>query len=223
MEKILLDGIEVKIERKNIKNMYLRIKGKGEITVTAPVSLPYCDIESFVLSKKRWIKRGLLKAWEKGDSDTLKEGSKVGLFGQDYILKLDTELCDGYYFEDGFLTLYVGNNNTYEYKMGLMADIYRRALERVLPEYIEKCQSSCGIYADEWRIKRMKTRWGSCNTKDKRIWLSVWLASRPTICLEATIYHELAHLKHKGHGKDFYDLLLKICPFYYEADRLLKK
>ena len=49
----------------------------------------------------------------------------------------------------------------------------------------------------------MKTRWGSCNVAERRIWLSVYLAAEPREFISEVVLHELAHLKYPGHGADF--------------------
>lgn len=74
----------------------------------------------------------------------------------------------------------------------------------------------------EFRIKNMKTRWGTCNIRDKRIWLSLSLAKKPPICLEYVIVHELSHLYEKGHNKRFYTILDSYFQGRKEAESLLK-
>ena len=68
----------------------------------------------------------------------------------------------------------------------------------------------------------MKTRWGTCNIRDKRIWLSLSLAKKPQICLEYVILHELSHLYEKGHNKRFYTILYSYFQGRKEAESLLK-
>jgi len=49
----------------------------------------------------------------------------------------------------------------------------------------------------------MKTRWETCNVKDKRIWLNLQLAKKHHECLEYVVVHELVHLLEKNHNKIF--------------------
>lgn len=221
MDDLYVYGIKVEINRKKIKNMYLRVKNDGSVTVSVPISMDNSRIKGFVMSRADWIKNAVNES-QKNNTVGYNDGAKIGLFGKEYTLRLDTERMGVYRFEDGCLFLGVGRNSTAESREKAVAEIYRQAMEQILPEIAERCQRDSGLYANEWRIKNMKTRWGSCNTKDKRIWISLWLASKPVMCLEATVYHELTHLKVRGHGRDFYDLLLKICPNYREADKFLK-
>ena len=53
---------------------------------------------------------------------------------------------------------------------------YRQELSKVIPSLFDKWQPIVGARANEIRLKKMHTRWGSCNTRARRIWLSVYLA-----------------------------------------------
>ncbi|MBQ2277779.1 MAG: M48 family metallopeptidase, partial [Clostridia bacterium] len=73
-----------------------------------------------------------------------------------------------------------------------------------------------GLFCDTWHIKNMKTRWGTCNPKARRVWLNLQLARKPEECLEYVILHELAHLKIPGHGRDFEAFLDRYMPDWRE-------
>lgn len=76
-----------------------------------------------------------------------------------------------------------------------------------------------GLHANEWRIRDMKTRWGTCNIRERRIWLSLHLAKYPPQCLEGVITHELVHLLERGHNKRFYHFM----DLFYPDWRTVKK
>ncbi|MBE6642782.1 MAG: M48 family metallopeptidase [Ruminococcaceae bacterium] len=219
MEKLYVFGMELVITRKKIKNLYIRIKS-GKIAVSAPIRMPEGEIIELVKSREAWIKSTAEN--NKSKQNELSDGEKISVFGKDYILRLNTERKNGYYFENGSLVLCVGDDISEGAVKKRFIELYRDLLLQILPDVTEKCQKKCGLFANEWRVRDMSTRWGSCNVKEKRIWLSLWLAAKPIECIEATIYHELAHLKVKGHGNDFYKLLLDICPTYRESERILK-
>ena len=151
------------------------------------------------------------------------EGAERTLLGKKYVLHIDTTKSRGYYFLGNDIVLCVGQNGTLEKVRKALAVVYRDAMNEILPDLAKKCQDKCGIYAQEWRVRDMKTRWGSCNTKEKRIWISLWLVEKPVECIEAVIYHELAHLRVKGHNREFYELVERICPEYRSAEAMLKK
>jgi len=63
-----------------------------------------------------------------------------------------------------------------------------------------------------WGMKKMKTKWGSCNPTAKRIWLNLELAKKPAHCLEYIVAHELVHLLERHHNDRFTDLIDKHLP-----------
>ncbi len=223
ISEITVDETIVRVIRKNIKNIYLRIGRDGKPFVSAPIMLPDTFIEKFVLSKKEWLKNALAASQERQEKmPSYCEGEIHTFLGGKYTLHIDTDKKKGYYFKGNDIVLCVGENSTAQARKKALANVYRDALCEILPEWTEECQNKSGLFASEWRVRDMKTRYGSCNTKTKRIWLSVWLIEKPIECIEAVIYHELAHLKVRGHNKEFYALLESICPNYRQAERKLK-
>ena len=98
---------------------------------------------------------------------------------------------------------------------------YREQLQAVIPELFAKWQPIVGAAASEVRIKKMHTRWGSCNTRAKRVWLSVYLPAYPLECTEYVIVHELCHLHHLNHSPAFWQALAQAMPEYrHWHDRL---
>ena len=80
-----------------------------------------------------------------------------------------------------------------------------------------------GVHAEQFRIKKMKTRWGTCNIEEKRIWINYELVKYPIECLEHIIVHELTHLLETNHTLRFYALLEKYYPNYKKNDKVIKE
>jgi predicted metal-dependent hydrolase len=89
---------------------------------------------------------------------------------------------------------------------------YRRELKKLIPPLLKKWQAALGVQIAEWGIRRMKTRWGSCNAKARRIWLNLELAKKPAPCLEYLVVHELAHLIERRHNDRFVAILDRHLP-----------
>ena len=101
---------------------------------------------------------------------------------------------------------------------------YRQQLSEVIPSLFEKWQPIVGAHATEIRLKKMHTRWGSCNTRARRIWLSIYLPAYPIECTEYVIVHELCHLHHANHSPAFWQAVATAMPDYlYWHDRLAGK
>ena len=91
---------------------------------------------------------------------------------------------------------------------------YRQQLSEVVPALFKKWQPIVGAHANEIRLKKMHTRWGSCNTRARRIWLSVYLPAYPIECTEYVIVHELCHLRHANHSRAFWQTVATAMPDY---------
>ena len=90
-----------------------------------------------------------------------------------------------------------------------------------MPALFAKWQPIVGATANETRIKKMRTRWGSCNTRAKRIWLSAYLPAYPIECTEYVIVHELCHLHHPNHSREFWQAVKAAMPEYRRWHDLL--
>ena len=110
-------------------------------------------------------------------------------------------------------------HTTVERREQVLHDFYRAELKRLVPELLEKWQPRLGVEARAWGIKRMKTKWGTCNIDARRIWLNLELAKKPVQCLEYILVHELAHLHERHHNERFTALLDENLPHW----RLLRE
>lgn len=98
---------------------------------------------------------------------------------------------------------------------------YRQQLSEVMPALFAKWQPIVGAHANEIRLKKMHTRWGSCNTRARRIWLSVYLPAYPIECTEYVIVHELCHLHHANHSRVFWQTVATAMPDYQHWHNML--
>ncbi|NCT57468.1 MAG: M48 family metallopeptidase [Legionella sp.] len=99
---------------------------------------------------------------------------------------------------------------------------HRQQMKEILPPLFEKWEAIIGVKAHEWGVKAMKTRWGSCNTVKKRIWINLHLIHKPRICLEYVLVHELVHLLEASHNQRFYALMTEFMPDWKAHRQLLK-
>lgn len=74
------------------------------------------------------------------------------------------------------------------------------------------CTWPMGLTVNEVRIRRMKTRWGSCNAQAGRIWLNLELAKKSPVCLEYILVHEMVHLLERSHNQRFRSLMDSVMP-----------
>jgi predicted metal-dependent hydrolase len=118
---------------------------------------------------------------------------------------------------DGTASVVVRNKSTIELRVRpatsaeqrerVLQRWYRQQLKELIPPLLEKWQAAMGVKVADWRIKKMKTKWGACSAGAGRIWLNLELAKKPVQCLEYLIVHELAHLIERHHNDRFLSLM----------------
>jgi len=93
-----------------------------------------------------------------------------------------------------------------------MNEWYRTELKAKFPEFIEKWEPVIGVQETAVGVKNMRTRWGTCNVKDKKVLLNLQLTKKPINCLEYVVVHELVHLLEKNHTTVFVEYMDKFLP-----------
>ncbi|MBQ8821861.1 MAG: M48 family metallopeptidase, partial [Lachnospiraceae bacterium] len=154
---------------------------------------------------------------------TYENGEKHLLWGKEYSLEVvytKGKPCASVQGEQILLELPKDGDTALRQK--LIENLYRRQLKAKVPLLMEKYTKIVGKVPDSWGVKNMKTRWGTCNVTDKRIWLNLQLAKFPQECLEYVIVHELVHLYEKGHNAVFYGYMDRFYPGWREIRKKLK-
>jgi predicted metal-dependent hydrolase len=100
---------------------------------------------------------------------------------------------------------------------------YRKELRAEAAPLIEKWAQRLNLAVPEFRIKRMKTKWGSCSTKSKRVWLNLELIKKPPACLEYIVVHELVHLLERHHNNTFLAHMDSLLPGWRSTREELNK
>ncbi|MBQ6752880.1 MAG: M48 family metallopeptidase [Clostridia bacterium] len=219
-----LDDIPVEVERKKIKNLHLYVKPPyGDVKVTAPKYVSEKEIKAFIEARRDWIIENVekIKAVPVISYDT---GDRIPIWGEFYTLSV---LEDTRYslttHENGTADLIVREGCTQEQKEAFILEWYRKELTERVEILLPKWEAYTGLHCSGWQSKDMKSRWGTCNTKTKKIWLNVRLAEHPVECLEYVILHELAHTVVPNHGSEFKAVLNEFMPEWKQYRKLLNK
>lgn len=217
MNQIIINDIEIEVIKKKIKNIRFSVHPPdGRVRLAVPDKMDDAAIKNFALSKLPWIEKQKSKflLQDKQLENEFISGEEHLFLGNKYLLNvLDTS--GKQYVEldnEKKLYLYVKSNSTIEKREQIMNEWYRGQLKTLIPGYIEKWEPLMGVKVEEWGVKLMKTRWGSCNTKVKRIWINLELAKKNPRCLEYIIVHEMVHLLERGHNAKFYAYMDKFLP-----------
>lgn len=111
-----------------------------------------------------------------------------------------------------YIDLYVREGSNEAQRQQVIMSWYRQQLKQEISPLIEKWQKNMGVKVEDWGVKLMKTKWGTCNIQAKRIWLNLELAKKDKHCLEYVVVHEMVHLLERHHGDRFVALMNKFMP-----------
>lgn len=226
MKKIRIDDIEVEVKKKNIKNLNLRIKPPyGNVYLSVPWGISDEYIEGFLKRKKNWI----VKNREKMKVKITKKFKYIDdeehlVFGKNYKLKvLLTKEKQTTYINNNEIVMKLRKFNTVNYREDKLNEFYRELLNMEILKLVAKYEKIMGVSLKEFRTKRMKTRWGTCNIRERRIWINLEFAKLDLKFLEYIVVHEMVHLLEKNHNSRFYSFMDIYLDSWEELEKELNK
>ena len=225
---ITVSGIRVQIERKDIKNLHLGVyPPNGRVRVAAPLVVSDDAVRLAVVGKIGWIKRQQTQFAEqpRQSARDMVNGESHYVLGRRYRLRVHEQPGKQYVALRGIacLDLFVNPGRTTLQREAVLLRWYRQQLNDLIPPLVAQWEQTLGVQASAWGIKRMKTKWGSCNPVKQRIWLNLELAKKPVQCLEYIVAHELAHLLENNHSERFKALLDQHFPTWQQWRKVLNQ
>ena len=224
MQKVItVDDLIVTIKyRRKMKNIYLKVEKNADVVVSAPPRTPNYIIKKLFQENIDEIKLRRTNILKNGH--TVKNyvtGEKHYVFGKE--LTLEVRLGDKNKVTLSNDKLYLSVKDKHQDREQIVTRELRKVVYNKCLEFLNKYEKLMNVHVEQLRIKKMKTRWGTCNIEAKRIWINYELVKYPVECLEHTIVHELTHLLETNHTPRFYTLLGKYYPNYRENDKLIKE
>ncbi len=212
-----MDGITVEVVRKDIKNLHMGVyPPNGRVRVAVPLRLDDEAVRLAVISRLGWIRRQQ-NGFELQDRQSEREmitGESHFYLGRRYRLDVIEH--------NGPAVVNLPNNTTMALRVRpgtsrdkreiVLHQWYRQQLREQIPQLITKWELEIGVTVVEWGIKKMKTRWGTCNIDARRIWLNLELAKKPASCLEYILVHEMVHLLERHHNDHFREYMDRLIP-----------
>lgn len=221
--------INYNLTYKDVKNINLRIKVDGSVSVSAPRCVNALKIDDFVISKSEYILSSLEK-FKKMQEFAPKpkkyvSGESFNLLGSNLMLKVISAQKDEVFSDGVYLILNVRNTDDFAKKQRLVnkwikdktITTYNEVANDVYKEFKKHNVSFPKI-----RIRKMSTRWGSCQPAKGIVTLNSRLIEAPRICIEYVLMHEFCHFIHPNHSKKFYSLLQTMMPDWKERKKLLE-
>jgi len=225
-ELVRIGEFDVELNRKNIKNIHLSVlPPNGKIRLSIPSNTSDQKIRLAIVNKLAWIKKQQadFATQERQSIREMLNGECHYLWGKKYRLKLNK--TNGKYTVNakgnGKLELAIAAHTSADNKLKLLNRFYRDEMQRVIEKLVPQWEKKLGVNVGSVNIKKMKTKWGSCNIQAKRIWLNLELAKKPYECMEFILVHELVHLLERHHNHRFRSIMDQHLPNWRERRDLL--
>ncbi|MFM9590271.1 M48 family metallopeptidase [Streptomyces scabiei] len=213
---LTIRGIGIDVIYKNIKNLHIGVYPPlGRVRVAAPQQLDDEQVRLAVIQRLPWIKeqRDQLQSATRQSTREMVTGESHYVWGVRRRMKVVERPGRAHLELDGErLLLYVPAGTTAERRRDLLDRWYREQLRHVIPSLITKWEPILDVSVPRWSIKRMKTKWGSCNRETGHIWFNAELAKKPPACLEYIVVHEMAHYLERHHDDRFTKLMDRFIP-----------
>lgn len=228
LKKVWINGewVEYELTRKNIKNLYLRVSGEGQLKVSAPKRLSLAQIEEFVVKNEAFIIKSQAKMREKVNlnCDFVSQGY-VYFLGEKVDIKIYAGEENSIRLDESERKLYISKNAKIKASTLLdawlveQADRYiRKACTEIYPLFAEY-----GVEYPEIILRQMSARWGSCAVKQQKLTFNKRLIHVPLHSLEYVVVHEFTHFLEPNHSKAFYYLLDELRPSWRIEREILTK
>lgn len=227
MEKrsVTFEGEEITyfLERKNVKNLNLRIRRDGVVYVSAASFVPVSEIDSFLCKREQFILRAVRKFSKYHERISQPKryvsGETFYLLGRGLRLKVSVSERDEVFTDGVYIFLETRKMDDIEKKKRLIDRFFKDRCIEVFGEILDELYPKLGKYGVKYpalRIRDMKSRWGTCSYNKNVITINRRLIEMPRNCIEYVVVHELCHFVHPDHSKDFYNFLTMMMPDWRE-------
>lgn len=215
-QQIELGNIYIDLIYKDIKNVHLSVHPPtGRVRISAPLRMDIENIRIFAISKIGWIKKQQTKFLSQKRETSREYITRESHYylGKRYLLKvIEQGTPQKVILKHSTIELYVHKGSTIEQKQIILDRWYRQQLKKIVPGYIAELEKKMNVKVAEYGIKKMKTKWGTCNANARRIWLNLELVKKSIEYIEYILMHEMIHLIERNHNDQFIAYLNKFIP-----------
>ena len=220
-EQIRLGDLTIFVQRRAVKHVYLRVyPPEGRVTLVAPTGTRLEAVRAFVIMKLGWIRKqqAKLQSQIREVPRQFIEHESHPLWGQNYLLRVvEKQARPGVVLDHQTIALQVRPGSDLLKRAAVMHAWHKSLLHAVIPDLIDKWQNRLDVSVSAYFLQKMKTRWGSCNTRRRHIRLNTDLVKKSKDLLEYVVVHEMVHLIEPSHNKQFVALMDRYYPIWREA------
>ena len=212
---------EYEWRRKPIKTLNLRVRPDGSLYVSSPPLVSQKEVERFLQKHRLFIEKTAMRRL------TLADGTSVYIFGKK--MPLFIEAATGRHHacitENG-VYLYVREKDNRDERIGLYRNLLKETAECVFPRVLARLYpvaAPYGVPYPQMKLRRMRSRWGSCIPTKRVITLNTYLVIAPLSCTDQVVLHELCHFLEPNHSVRFYACLSRMMPEWHKWREEVKK
>ncbi len=222
--------VTYQLERKAVKNLNLRVRRDGSVYLSAGRRVPVAQLDAFVVQKAGFVHRAIRQFRElerqRPAPRQYLAGERLALLGRELRLEVSQGAPEGVTVEGDAMKLRLRDPEDASRRERLVErfldeqcrQLFPRILEEVYPPFRE-----LGVAFPALRLRRMKSRWGSCLVGKGVVTLNKGLLAAPRGCIEYVAVHELCHFLHPDHSQEFYQLLSRMMPDWKARRELLNR
>lgn len=228
ISRLSVEGVEMELIRRPVKRLRISVyPPDGRVRVVAPFPLSDAFLQATITDKLPWIKEKQVQLTQTVaiTPAAYTTGETHYFLGHPYQLQVvshkgppKVSICN-----EKTIAIFARESSADTQREKVFLAWYREQLRILIPVLLDKWQPTIGVAVNDWGVKRMKTRWGTCNVTAKRIWLNLELAKEPFDCLEYVVVHELVHLLERSHNARFWAFMSTFLPDWRERKNLLNK
>jgi len=225
---LVVSGIPVQVVRKAIKNLHLSVcPPDGHVRLAVPLHMTDDNVRLAVITRLSWIRKqqANFQAQPRQSEREMVTGESHYVFGKRYRLEVIERRGrhEVIIKNNSTLQLFVNPGTSTQNRALVLTEWYRKQLKARIPDLLKHWEPVIGEQVTAWGIKKMKTKWGSCNISQRRIWLNLELAKKQIECLEYVLVHELVHLLERHHSDRFKAYMDKYLPQWQRCRDILKR
>jgi len=220
-ETIQVGAIAIALTRKDVKHVHLSVHPPGgRVTLVAPSGTRSEVARAYAISKLGWIReqQEKMRGQARETPRQFVERESHYLWGRRYLLSvMEKEAKPAVHLTHRTITLTVRPGSSSEKRVAVMHEWHKSLLHDAVPDLIRKWEPRLGVKVAGYFLQRMKTKWGSCNSRACHIRLNTELVKKPRDLVEYVVVHEMLHLLEPTHSERFEALLQRHYPSWRES------
>lgn len=225
-ESLKVGEIDVEVTFKDIKNLHLSVHPPyGKVTVSSPLFYDKDKVKIYVATKLNWIKKEqskFINQLREQPREFINQETHYFL-GAKYLLLIKEGNRNKVVTDGNKLVVHTRDITNKVQKEKQVYQFYRKELRYHLQRYIAIYSQRMGIELPDFKIRVMRTKWGSCATTTKCLWFNIELAKKPLDCIEYIVVHEMVHLFERHHNKQFVLLMDEYLPHWRTQKKILNE